>query len=108
MRLTDEGAHFYEEASRHLEGIGEAAARAAGSAVAIGGRLRVNIHPYFSRLVLAPKLPLFIERYPDLQLDLLSREDDGDLVGDGVDVALRSIVRISAGLASQVPAWQLT
>jgi DNA-binding transcriptional LysR family regulator len=102
MRLTDEGAHFYDEASRHLEGIGEAAARAAGSAVAVGGRLRVNIHPYFSRLVLAPKLPLLIDRYPDLQLELLSKEDNGDLVGDGVDVALRFGPRRSSSMISRL------
>jgi len=66
MRLTDEGARFYHDVSRHLEGIGEAAARAAGSAVAVDGRLRVNVDPFFSRLVLAPKLTELIDRYPDL------------------------------------------
>jgi DNA-binding transcriptional LysR family regulator len=89
MRLTDEGARFYQDVSHHLDGIGEAAERAAGAASAVGGRLRVNLDPFFSRLVLARKLKALIERYPDLLLELLTRDNIGDLVGEGVDIAVR-------------------
>jgi DNA-binding transcriptional LysR family regulator len=75
--------------SHHLDGIGEAAERAAGAASAVGGRLRVNLDPFFSRLVLARKLKALIERYPDLLLELLTRDNIGDLVGEGVDIAVR-------------------
>lgn len=89
MRLTDEGAQFYHDVSRHLEGIGEAAARAAGAAAAVEGRLRVNVDPYFSRLVLAPQLTTLIDRHPGLEIELVTQDGAGDLVADGVDIAVR-------------------
>ena len=53
------------------------------------GRLRVNVDPYFSRLILAPALGDFMATYPELELDLVTREQLGDLVADGVDLAVR-------------------
>ncbi len=102
MRLTDEGAQFYQDVSRHLEEIGEAAARAAGSVTAVGGRLRVNVDPFFSRLVLAPKLTMLIERYPELQLEFLTSDRIGDLVQDGIDIAVRFGPRRSSSMISRL------
>jgi DNA-binding transcriptional LysR family regulator len=51
--------------------------------------LRVNVDPYFSRLILAPALGDFMATYPELELDLVTRDELGDLVADGVDLAVR-------------------
>src|SRR6201986_1633583 len=56
MTLTDEGRRFYEEVGPHLDGIEQAATRVSGSAVAVRGRLRVNVDPFFSRVVLAGQI----------------------------------------------------
>jgi DNA-binding transcriptional LysR family regulator len=55
----------------------------------VRGRLRVNIDPYFSRLVLGPRLGQFVEDHPNLTLDLVTRDTLGDMVADGFDVAFR-------------------
>jgi len=55
----------------------------------VRGRLRVKIDPYFSRLILGPALDHFMSSYPELQLDLFTSNQLGDLVADGVDLALR-------------------
>jgi DNA-binding transcriptional LysR family regulator len=89
LHLTDEGARFYEQVVPHLDGIEEAAILASGSSKVVRGRLRVNVDPYFSRLVLAPRLSEFIGRYPDLKIELLTSDVMGDLVADGVDIAVR-------------------
>jgi DNA-binding transcriptional LysR family regulator len=89
LRLTDEGARFYGQVIPHLDGIEEAASTLAGSLQAVKGRLRVNVDPYFSRMVLAPRLADFITRYPALETELLTSDLMGDLVADGVDVAVR-------------------
>jgi DNA-binding transcriptional LysR family regulator len=89
LHLTDEGARFYEQVVPHLDGIEEAAILASGSSKTVRGRLRINVDPFFSRLVLAPHLAEFITRYPDLEIELLTRDQMGDLVADGVDVAVR-------------------
>ncbi|MGB9331079.1 MAG: LysR substrate-binding domain-containing protein [Steroidobacteraceae bacterium] len=51
--------------------------------------MRVNIDPYFSRIVLARHLTKFLARYPDLFVELIMRDSAGDLVADGFDLALR-------------------
>ncbi|MFC0572440.1 LysR family transcriptional regulator [Paraburkholderia solisilvae] len=87
--LTDEGRRLYEAAGPHLIGIEEAAIAASGAANAVRGKLRVNIDPFFSRTVLAARLPELLRRYPELSLDLIMRDAAGDLVADGFDLAIR-------------------
>lgn len=89
MTLTDEGRRFYEEVGPHIDGIQQAAFAAAGSAGAVRGRLRVNVDPFFSRLFLASEIATFLDRYPEIRLELIMRDNVGDLVADGFDLAIR-------------------
>ena len=89
LRLTDEGRRFWERVGPHLDGIEEAALDAASATEKVRGRLRVNIDPFFSRLVLARELARFLEQYSDLRLELIMRDHIGDLVADAFDMALR-------------------
>jgi DNA-binding transcriptional LysR family regulator len=89
LRLTDEGLHFYEQVGPLLDGIEEAARLASGASEAVRGRLRVNVDPFFSRLVLAPRLGDFLARHPALELEVFTRDTAGELVADGMDVAVR-------------------
>ena len=89
LSLTDEGRRFYEQVGPHLAGIEEAAIAASGSVDKVFGRLRVNIDPYFSRIVLSAHLAAFLKRYPDVSVQLIMRDAVGDLVADGFDLALR-------------------
>lgn len=89
LSLTDEGRRFYEQVGPHLAGIEEAAIEASGSSSTVRGRLRVNIDPFFSRIVLSGHLAAFLARYPEVSLELIMRDSVGDLVADGFDLALR-------------------
>ena len=89
LRLTSAGKSLYERAAPHLEGIEEAANYVSGAAVSVRGALRVSLNPIFVRFVLAPKLPLLRERHPNLELTVLQQQDVGDLVTEGIDVAVR-------------------
>jgi DNA-binding transcriptional LysR family regulator len=89
LSLTDDGRRFYEQVGPHLAGIEEATLEAAGSGGKVRGRLRVNIDPFFSRIVLSRHLAAFLARYPDLSVELIMRDRVGDLVADGFDLALR-------------------
>jgi len=89
VSLTDDGRRFHAQVAPLLAGIEEAATAAAGAATRVRGRLRVNIDPWFARLVLGPHLPDFLAAYPELSIELLVRDTIGDMVGEGVDVAVR-------------------
>ncbi|KPA93094.1 transcriptional regulator [Pseudomonas asplenii] len=89
VKLTDEGRRLYEEIAPLLAGLEEAAHNASGSASSVRGRLRVNIDPYFSRLILGPALGEFMSRHRQLQLELYTRDQLGDVVADGFDLAVR-------------------
>jgi DNA-binding transcriptional LysR family regulator len=89
VTLTDEGRRFHAQVAPLLTGLEEATVDAAGAAVAVRGRLRVNVDPWFARWMLAPCLPALFAAYPALALEILVRDTTGDLVGEGIDVAVR-------------------
>lgn len=89
VRLTEEGRRFYEQVMPLLAGLEEAATSAAQGTTTVRGRLRVNIDPYFSRLILGPRLGAFLDRYPQLSLELITRDQAGDLIAEGFDLAIR-------------------
>ena len=89
LSLTDEGRRFYEQVGPHLAGIEEATIEAAGSESKVRGRLRVNVDPFFSRIVLAAHVGTFLNRHPDVRVELIMRDHVGDLVADGFDLAMR-------------------
>jgi DNA-binding transcriptional LysR family regulator len=101
VTLTDEGRRLYQEIAPLLASLEQAADGAAASAKAVRGRLRVNIDPYFSRLVLGPALDRFMEGYPELRLELFTSHQLGDLVADGVDLALRFGYPASSSLVAR-------
>jgi DNA-binding transcriptional LysR family regulator len=89
VSLTDDGRRFFEQVMPHLAGLEEAATLASGSANAVRGRLRVNVDPIFSRLVLGPKLDAFMSAYSSLDLELITSDRLGDMIADGFDLAIR-------------------
>jgi DNA-binding transcriptional LysR family regulator len=89
VRLTEEGRQFHTQVAPLLAGLEDAATEAATASRTICGRLRVNVDPWFARLVLAPRLTSFLDRHPALTLEITVRDTPGDLVEEGMDVALR-------------------
>jgi DNA-binding transcriptional LysR family regulator len=101
ISLTDEGHRFYERVRPSLAEIEEAAIDASSATARVRGRLRINIDPLFSRLVLAGHLGSFLEKHPELAMETITREHVGDLVADGVDVAVRFGEPLGASLVSR-------
>src|ERR1700727_3630836 len=66
VTLTDEGRRFHAQVAPLLAGLEDAATEAAGAASAVRGRLRVNVDPWFARVVLAPRLSGFLATPPQL------------------------------------------
>jgi DNA-binding transcriptional LysR family regulator len=89
LKLTDEGQRFYSQVLPLMSELEECISDAAQGAARVRGKLRVNVDPFFSKLVLGPRLGAFLDAYPELHLELITRDDLGDLVADGFDLAIR-------------------
>jgi DNA-binding transcriptional LysR family regulator len=89
VELTEEGRALHERVAEHLAGIGEAAAETSKTRETVRGKLRVNVDPLFSRVVLSPKLSAFLLQNPQMELRIETRDRIADLVSDGFDLAVR-------------------
>lgn len=89
LHLTGDGTRLYELVAPHLSGIEEAANVVSGAAASVRGTLRVSLNALFARYILAPRLPELTARYPELELVFVQLPDAGDLVTEGIDVAIR-------------------
>lgn len=89
VRLTEEGRRFHAQVLPLLAGLEDAASLAKAGRAAMYGRLRVQLDPFFSRMALGPRIGEFLEMHPQIRLDLVTRDQLGDMVTDGFDLAVR-------------------
>ncbi|MBO9680261.1 MAG: LysR family transcriptional regulator [Acidovorax sp.] len=95
MSLTDTGQAYYAECCRLLDGVDALEKSVREQSQRVTGRLRVNAPLSFALSTLSPLLARFLQRYPELQLDLSMEDRLVDAVGQGFDVS----IRLSAALA---------
>lgn len=88
LQLTPEGQQFYERSVRVLADIDEAE-RSATAEAAPRGRVSVNTSVAVGTQVLVPLVPLFIERHPQVQLDIVLTDRVVDLMDERADIAIR-------------------
>ena len=89
LQLTPEGTAFYDSGLRILSDMA-AAEREAAAGAAPRGRLRVNTYVPFGVHRLIPLLPRFLERYPEISVDLVLTDSVIDLMAERADVAIRA------------------
>ncbi|NRD66096.1 LysR family transcriptional regulator [Corallococcus exiguus] len=89
LSLTDEGAVYHEHCTRMLVELEAVNATLARASVTPRGRLRVDVPIPLADYVVGPALPRFLERYPDVSIDLTVRDRIIDPTAEGVDVVLR-------------------
>ena len=100
---TEAGRNFYERARRSIEEAEEAELAARGAAATLSGRLRIAAEVTFARLHVMRCLPIFLAEHPALDIDVVLQDGDIDLIGAGIDVALRmSPLRDSALTARKI------
>lgn len=90
VTVTTEGAAYYERSRRlvqELEDMDSEAGRAGGL---VRGHLRVDVGSSIASVMLIPALPDFHRRYPDVSLHLGVSDRAVDLIGEGVDCAIRT------------------
>ncbi|MDJ0936037.1 MAG: LysR substrate-binding domain-containing protein [Kiloniellales bacterium] len=89
VAMTEEGAAFFDHAKRIIADLGEAEQALSHLRAAPRGLLRVNMPVTIGHLILAPLIPEFLRRYPDVEVDLTLNDRLVDLVEEGMDLGIR-------------------
>jgi DNA-binding transcriptional LysR family regulator len=89
LALTPEGEAFVPHAQAMLEAEAEALGSIRPSGAGAAGVLRITASVPFGRQVVAPFIAAFLSRNPDLHIDLLLTDGIVDIVGQGIDLAIR-------------------
>lgn len=89
ISLTHEGSAFLEDCQRLLTDLANAEAGVSAGGVKASGHLRVTAPGGFGRRHVAPLVPAFMARHPDVSLSLNLSDRVMDLVNEGYDCAVR-------------------
>lgn len=89
LSLTDEGQRYYAQCRQILAAVDNAEHSFQSGREQVAGSLRIGSSVSFGRLQIASRLPDFLARYPQLEIDLQLSDQNQDLVEEGLDVSLR-------------------
>jgi len=89
LALTPEGEAYFHRSQRILADIAEAENEVARFREHPKGLLRINVGTAFGMHQLAPALPEFLSRHPDMQVELTLTDRVVDLIEEGADLGIR-------------------
>jgi DNA-binding transcriptional LysR family regulator len=101
LTATEAGLNYYERARRSIEEADEAELAARGAGASLTGKLRVAAAVMFTRFHLMPRLPEFLQRHPDLEIEVVLDDRNVDLVQESIDIALRMGQLVDSSLTAQ-------
>lgn len=87
--LTEAGQRYYEQVIPLLEEVDALIDNVSGVQSDPKGLLRVSAPQTFGEMVLSPLIPQFLNTYPDLSVNLQLTDRMIDILGEGIDVAIR-------------------
>src|SRR3984957_3450029 len=102
LRLTDEGERFYALATPHLDAIVDAANVVGRASNGVSGKLRASVNQIIAQTILGPKMGEFVDRFPNLNLELLPPDEAGDLISNGIDVAIRFGPQVQSTMSARL------
>ncbi len=89
LQLTPEGDIFFRRAQRILAAIDEAEAEVAEANATPRGLLRLHCGSAFGMHQLTPAIPRFLERHPDIRIDITINDQPPAAMEEGIDLAIR-------------------
>src|SRR3546814_902381 len=95
LSLTEAGSNYLEACQRILPEIDEAEAAAASQRIKATGLLRMNVPLSFGSRFVAPLVPEFSRRHPEVRVELGLSDAQLDLIAGNWDLAIR-IGRLAA------------
>lgn len=101
LALTELGRQVHEACTRMLSTAREVQSLAGSYSARPNGVIRLTAPVVFGQVWLAPKLPAFLELYPDVDVRLTLVDRTVDLIEEGVDLAIRIARELAPGLAAR-------
>lgn len=101
VALTEEGIAFLPHAEEVLESIDTARASVGAGSYTPQGTIRVTAPSSFGRLHIIPALKGFIEKHPELKIDLRLSDSIVDMVEGGFDIAIRNATLTDSTLVAR-------
>lgn len=89
LSLTEAGGRYHERVRKLVDQLSYAGEEARDLVAGPSGTLRVTACTSLGERVLAPLLPAFRERYPELVIELVLDDHQVDLAEEQIDVAIR-------------------
>ncbi len=89
IALTNEGSAFLENCQRILADLENAESAVAERSIKASGHLTISAPAGFGRQHVAPLLPSFLAEHRDVTITLSLNDRVVDLIGEGIDVAIR-------------------
>lgn len=89
LALTEDGKDLLAHTARVLEAVEEAQAAVGRRRTSPAGLVRIGSSVGFGRLFIAPRIRALLERHPELSIDLALSDGIQDLIGEGLDLAVR-------------------
>lgn len=87
--LTDAGRDYLDACRRIVQEVEEAEAGVTAQGMEAVGRLRMNVPLTFGARFIAPLLPAFSRRYPQVEVELSLSDAQHDLMQEGWDLVIR-------------------
>ncbi len=88
ISLSEPGRLFYERARKLSSDLSNAKSEARSFQQEAKGILRVSLRISTGTTIIVPALPEFLEKYPDLDIDVTLTDERLDLVTNNIDVAV--------------------
>ena len=89
LNLTEEGRALYDRASRILAELQEAEQAVSDLRATPKGNLRLNLPSAFAAHHVAPLVPEYLARYPEMRIDMVLNDRFVDMVEEGFDLTIR-------------------
>lgn len=89
ISLTEAGEAFLLKASPAIEELEAAKEAAFKTRIGPAGHLRISASVSYGNIALAPLLKSFVKQYPEISLELILSDNTLDIIGGGIDLAIR-------------------
>lgn len=108
LRVTDLGLAYYERVQRIVQEVDAAEQMISSQTATPRGVLRLSAPMTFATMHMGPLMPAFMQRHPEVSVELELNDRTVDLIGEGYDMAVRiGTLADSSLVARRITAVQL-